>query len=451
MSAIDASMEPMLDMFMFETTTLLEQLDGIILEAEKSKNFSEGHVAEIFRIMHTIKGSSSMMGLEAISHLAHSVEDMFFIIRDDNSKQQRSNRIFDLVLQCSDYFKNEVDSITGVGYEASDSEELNGELKKEIAVLKGEAPASGAAAPAAPKETATEPVAPTVVAAPTNEGGWVKVIFEDGCQMENIRAFMLINQIKECCEKIETVPSHPEANSASAEEIAKNGLLINFFPANIENEIDVILNTAMNISSYEFLKEAPAEEPVVVEEKAPEVKVEEPAKTAEVAPAQPAPAPTPAAPKAAPATAPKEPASGGGKQSLISVKQDKLDQLMDVVSELVISESMVASNPDLKGLQLDNFNKAMRELRKLTDELQDISMSMRMVTLQSLFQKMNRIIRDMSKKLGKQVELVTIGEDTEIDKTINDLIQDPVMQLTMQLKCLKNVLLRVKILLVRLL
>ena len=136
MSAIDASMEPMLDMFMFETTTLLEQLDGIILEAEKSKNFSEAHVAEIFRIMHTIKGSSSMMGLEAISHLAHSVEDMFFIVRDDNSKQQRSNRIFDLVLQCSDYFKNEVDSITGVGYEASDSEELNNELKKEIARVK---------------------------------------------------------------------------------------------------------------------------------------------------------------------------------------------------------------------------------------------------------------------------------------------------------------------------
>ena len=183
----------------------------------------------------------------------------------------------------------------------------------------------------------------------------------------------------------------------------------------------------MNIASYEFLKEVPVEEPVV-EEKAPEVKVEEPVQTTEVAPAAPTPAPAPT-PKAAPATAPKEPASGGGKQSLISVKQDKLDQLMDVVSELVISESMVASNPDLKGLQLDNFNKAMRELRKLTDELQDISMSMRMVTLQSLFQKMNRIIRDMSKKLGKQVELVTIGEDTEIDKTINDLIQDPFMHM----------------------
>lgn len=421
MSAIDASMEPMLDMFIYETTTLLEQLDSIILEADKSKHFSEDNVAEIFRIMHTIKGSSAMMGLDAISHLAHSVEDMFFIIREDNSKQQRSKTIFDLVLQCSDYFKNEVESITGVGYEASSSEELNAELKQEIAVLKGEAPAETEEAKPVEAPKAEASTAPTV--APTGDGGWVKVIFEDGCQMENIRAFMLINQIKECCEKIETIPSHPEANSASAEEIAKNGLLINFFPANIENEIDVILNTAMNISSYEFLKEAPSA-PAAAEE--PQTSVKE-----EKAVAAPAAAPT-AAPaataKAAPAPA-KESSSGSGKQSLISVKQDKLDQLMDVVSELVISESMVASNPDLRGLQLDNFNKAMRDLRKLTDELQDISMSMRMVTLQSLFQKMNRIIRDMSKKLGKQVELVTIGEETEIDKTINDLIQDPFMHM----------------------
>lgn len=421
MSAIDASMEPMLDMFIYETTTLLEQLDSIILEADKSKHFSEDNVAEIFRIMHTIKGSSAMMGLDAISHLAHSVEDMFFIIREDNSKQQRSKTIFDLVLQCSDYFKNEVESITGVGYEASSSEELNAELKQEIAVLKGEAPAETEEAKPVEAPKAEASTAPTV--APTGDGGWVKVIFEDGCQMENIRAFMLINQIKECCEKIETIPSHPEANSASAEEIAKNGLLINFFPANIENEIDVILNTAMNISSYEFLKEAPSA-PAVAEEPQASVKEE---KAVAAPAAAPTAAPAPAA-KAAPTPA-KESSSGSGKQSLISVKQDKLDQLMDVVSELVISESMVASNPDLRGLQLDNFNKAMRDLRKLTDELQDISMSMRMVTLQSLFQKMNRIIRDMSKKLGKQVELVTIGEETEIDKTINDLIQDPFMHM----------------------
>ncbi len=114
----------------------------------------------------------------------------------------------------------------------------------------------------------------------------------------------------------------------------------------------------------------------------------------------------------------------GAKQSLVSVNQLKLDMLMDLVGELVTAESMVARNPDLNGLKLDNFTKSMRELRKLTDELQDIVMSIRMVPLRGTFQKMQRIVRDMSKKLEKKIELVTIGGETEVDKTIIDAISD---------------------------
>ena len=102
---------------------------------------------------------------------------------------------------------------------------------------------------------------------------------------------------------------------------------------------------------------------------------------------------------------------------------------MDLMGEIVTAESIVASNPDLKGLTLDNFNKSMRELRKLTDELQDVVMSIRMVPLSGTFQKMNRIIRDMCKKLDKDVELETFGGDTEVDKTINDSLADPFMHM----------------------
>ncbi len=107
----------------------------------------------------------------------------------------------------------------------------------------------------------------------------------------------------------------------------------------------------------------------------------------------------------------------------------KLDQLMAVVSEIVITESMVTSSPDLKGLRLDNFTKSARDLRKLTDDLQDVSMSLRMVPVSSTFQKMNRIVRDMSKKLNRPAKLVLIGEDTEVDKTIVDGISDPIMHI----------------------
>jgi len=122
-------------------------------------------------------------------------------------------------------------------------------------------------------------------------------------------------------------------------------------------------------------------------------------------------------------------AKNGKQQSIISVNISKLDMLLDLVGEIVISEAMVTKNPDLVGLQLDNFKKSSRQLRKLTNELQDIVMSIRMVPVSMTFHKMNRIVRDMSKKLNKEVELEIIGEDTEVDKNIIDHISDPLMHL----------------------
>uniref|UniRef100_UPI002D800445 chemotaxis protein CheA n=1 Tax=Oscillibacter sp. TaxID=1945593 RepID=UPI002D800445 len=119
----------------------------------------------------------------------------------------------------------------------------------------------------------------------------------------------------------------------------------------------------------------------------------------------------------------------GQKESLISVGLSKLDQLSAIVGEIVITEAMVTGSPDLKGLHLDAFSKSARQLRKLTDELQDVSMSLRMIPVSNTFQKMNRIVRDMCKKLNKQVKLTLVGEDTEVDKTIVDSIGDPIMHM----------------------
>ena len=86
---IDPSMEPMLDTFIYETTTLLDQLDQILLDSEKSKSFSSDSVNEVFRIMHTIKGSAAMMDLGGISSLAHAVGDVFYILREDPTRLNR--------------------------------------------------------------------------------------------------------------------------------------------------------------------------------------------------------------------------------------------------------------------------------------------------------------------------------------------------------------------------
>lgn len=119
------------------------------------------------------------------------------------------------------------------------------------------------------------------------------------------------------------------------------------------------------------------------------------------------------------------------KASFISVNVSKMDQLMDLIGELVIAESVVLQNPDLKvpGLNLNSFNKAAAQLSKISTDLQNVIMSMRMVPLTNTFQKMNRIVFDVSRKLGKDIEFEMIGENTEVDKNIIEHISDPLMHL----------------------
>lgn len=119
------------------------------------------------------------------------------------------------------------------------------------------------------------------------------------------------------------------------------------------------------------------------------------------------------------------------EKSFISVNVSKMDQLMDLIGELVISESVVLQNPDLKvpGLNLDSFYKAASQLSKISTDLQNVIMSMRMVPLTNTFQKMNRIVFDVSRKLGKDIEFEMIGETTEVDKNVIEHISDPLMHL----------------------
>ena len=119
------------------------------------------------------------------------------------------------------------------------------------------------------------------------------------------------------------------------------------------------------------------------------------------------------------------------KAAFISVDVQKMDMLMDLIGELVIAESVVLQNQDLKvpGLKLDNFNKAAGQMTKIATDLQNVIMSMRMMPLTNTFQKMNRIVFDVSRKLGKNIEFEMTGEHTEVDKNIIEHISDPLMHL----------------------
>lgn len=428
MAKIEPGMEAMLDMYFYETNSLLEQLDEILLRTEQANAFESDDIKEIFRIMHTIKGSSAMMGFDNLSVLAHKAEDMFFVIRENPDVITDVSFVYDLVFQVSDSYKAQIEAIqnnVGGEYEQMDFDDLIDKLMKGRDTLLGET--SGAApAPASNEKPKTT----------------VRVYFEEGCQMENLRAFLLINTIRDDCSFLEFTPADVETNSESSKMIMEQGFLITFVPIDDTDSILKEIENALNVQSYEIIDNGGAEKhaaaPAPAAELPPEPKPEKEPIPEAAAPApapkpEPAPTPAPAAPtsieKAQAAVAQAQASSGAQKQNLISVNLAKLDALHDIVGEIITTESMVISNPDLEGLELESFNKAARELKKLTSELQDTVMSIRMVPLAGVFQKMNRIVRDMRKKLGKEVDFVIEGEDTEVDKSIVDSLQDPLMHL----------------------
>jgi len=181
----------------------------------------------------------------------------------------------------------------------------------------------------------------------------------------------------------------------------------------------------------------PAEPPATAQAPTPPAPPAKPKPT----PASAAPPKTPSPPKApaaAPVSAPAPPApakpAAGAKPAAaqrqdIRVDLEKLDQLINLIGEMVIAENMLIHNPDIAGLELENFHKAGQQMSKLVRELQEIAMTIRMIPVSGLFRRMIRLVHDLSLKAGKKVELVLSGEDTEVDKTVVETITDPLVHL----------------------
>lgn len=420
---MDASMEGLLETYLFETNSLLDGLDELLINAEKIGDFSEDDVNEIFRSMHTIKGSSAMLEFNCLMEIAHHIEDLFFYIREngiDSLDQTHKSELFNLMFKSTDKLRSEIEKV-------ENNEPLETNIDSFVAEINGLLDKISGKVSDSPEDKAPEKPAAGTESVPLNADDapyYIHVFFEDGCGMENLRAFMIVNALQERELEFIYYPNDIDSNPDSAEKIIENGFYLGFRTEETREQAVTAIDQAQNIRSYEIGERA--EEP---SEPEPEQKADSPAEAAPIA-ANPAAAAAPKAKSEAPSAKKKEAAPHGAvKQDLISVNLSKLDALMALVGEIVITESMVTSSPDLQGLSLDNFNKSARQLRKLTDDLQDISMSLRMVSVSGVFQKMNRIVRDMKQNLNRDVRLTIIGENTEVDKTIVDSIGDPLMHI----------------------
>lgn len=420
---MDNGMEGMLDTYLFETNSLLDQLDEMLVKDEKIGDFSSDDVNEIFRIMHTIKGSSAMMEFGSLASIAHHIEDLFFYIRDkgiDTLDPEHKKELFNLMFRSEDCLRGQVEKVENGEPLDTDMDSFASEINqflKKISGAASEEPQTPASASPDVQASAPDSMASSEnLPADNSAVCFLHVFLDEGIGMENLRAFMIVNSLKECDVDFRHYPSDMDSNPETCSVIIEDGFYLAFDSEETAAVAEDLLKSQGHIRSYELVMvPQPEPEPPKVQEDAP--------------PAGAAPAPAPehreSPQKAAPTNAPV-------KQNLISVNLTKLNDLMDIVGEIVITESMVTSCPELDQLNrdsYDNFMKSARQLRKLTDDLQDLAMSLRMVPISGVFQKMNRIVRDMKQKLGKDVRLTLIGEDTEVDKTIVDSIQDPIMHM----------------------
>lgn len=421
---MDNGTDSLLETYLFETGTLLEQLDELLIDAEQNEDFTEDNVNEIFRSMHTIKGSSAMLEFNSLMEIAHHIEDLFFYIREngmDTLSPDQKSELFNLMFSSVDKLREEVGKVEN--NEPLDTnidsfiQNINDFLNKISNSDKG----SDAATDDAPSDNTEAPVQSIDSLVPDMGSPYlIHIYFDEDCGMENLRAFMIVTSLRETELPFTFYPEDIETNSESSQYIAESGFYLGFDSQDEAEQAVDHLSSAGNVRSFEILQ-APSEK----EEKEPEAPAAELAKPEAKSKSVSAPEKKSSDKEKKQATS----ASHAAKQSLISVNLSKLDSLMAIVGEIVITESMVTASPELQNVKLDSFLKSARQLRKLTDDLQDISMSLRMVSVASVFQKMNRIVRDMSKTLNKDVRLTIIGENTEVDKTIVDSIGDPIMHI----------------------
>ena len=434
--AEEFNLDGMLDVFLYESSQLMENLESIILEKQNEECFDDADINEIFRIMHTIKGSSGIMMFDNITKISHKLEDVFYYLRESHPENVPHLELVEKVLAVSDFITGELDKIKDGGSPDSDEGELLKELDDFLAHIKGEIKEQGIRLPRENKSEEPSQFYITPVAGDDSHFYRIVIHYRNDTMMSNIRAYSATYALKEVAEDLLYSPDDIISNEESGDVILAEGFYMLLQTKSSKSEILELIDSTEaekidfdEVSADEFGKaigelgsggvpdtsaqqpentsgqEAQKKEPVVPGDYV--VKKKETGKGKTLAKNQPK------------------------KQSIISVNVEKMDALMDLIGEIVIAEAAVMQNPDLKvpGLELGNFQKAAGQLAKITTDLQEAIMSMRMMPLTNVFQKMRRIVFDVSRKLGKEIELEVIGENTEVDKNIIEHISDPLMHL----------------------
>ena len=414
-----------LEIFLDETKEHLESLNAQILNLEQSPE-DAGTINEIFRAAHSLKGMAGTMGYKRMQALTHDMENVFSEIR--NGSMKVTSGLIDTLFQCLDALEEYTNTIQETADEGTNEnkpliDQLNEFLK------------SGGKTEAAPKEEVKKETAKEesgdvrkweqiklgdpekhVFSVAKQQGKQVyglDIRVQETCILKAARAFLVYKAIEE---KAEIIVCNPSAQDIEDERFELEFSLI----VVSDNPLEQIVNAAKNVSEIESVNGDVMEVEIIeTPEKAPgSIAVVEETKVSGSGQSQNAPA--------------KQGEKKSGKPVVnrtVRVDIEKLDVLMNLVSELIIAKNSLVSASSTEGTSSIAFNEQIEYLESVTTNLHESVMKVRMVPIESVVSKFPRMIRDLSKKLDKKMELYMSGEETELDRTVVDEIGDPLMHL----------------------
>ncbi len=414
-----------LEIFIDETKEHVQNLNSQILELEQDPENADV-INEIFRAAHSLKGMAGTMGFKRMQTLTHDMENVFSEVRNGSIKVNAS--IIDVVFQCLDALEEYLSNIQESADEGTnDNEPIIKELNN---ILKGEAGGSAPAADAKKEEKKAEAQGSdderkwlsinlnssqsNVIVEAKNQGMnvyGVTVKVQESCILKAARAFLVFKALEELGEVI--------VSSPSAQDIEDEKFELDFSVVIItDKSLDDVIAAAQNVSEIEKVLGAPIEDSALH----PDAPVE-PAKTSAVQVKE--------AEKAQPEKKAAEKKAVGKPivNRTVRVDIEKLDVLMNLVSELIIAKNSLVSASGVENKGHSAFNEHIEYLESVTTNLHESVMKVRMVPIESVVTKFPRMIRDLSKKLNKKMELYMSGEETELDRTVVDEIGDPLMHL----------------------
>jgi two-component system chemotaxis sensor kinase CheA len=405
-------MEEYLGVFVDETREYLQNLNDTLLELEKNPEDME-LINEAFRALHTLKGMAGTMGFSNMAKLCHTLENILDKAR--NGEIKITSDLLDKIFAGVDMITRMVDKIVSEGSDDigenidvfSDTiKSFASSGKKEVSEIKSETETKGEAErkeESADNEEAM--VLPEEVAHVLQEARnkgfktfYIKVILKEGTQLKSARIYLVFHKLEELkCEVVRTVPSVEEIEEEKFENEVE---LFVVSPVDLE-KLSEALSSIADIEKV-IIKEVTA----VTEESGAEKRTEKEEKTEKT-----------------------EEKSERKKviSQTVRVDIEKLDNLMDLMGELVIARSRILET--LKKYNIKELDESLSQLSRITLDLQNVVMKIRMVPISFVFNRFPRMVRDLAKKMNKEVNFIMKGEDTELDRTFVEEIGEPLLHL----------------------